>query len=479
MKGIKHTILTGLLLGLLAQFASAQNAATDGYTLAQCVEYARANHPNVKIARLNEKISLTQTQQVIGRNLPQVSVSGSLIDNYKIPVTLLPGSLASAGSGSTTSTTGTGGVGSTTAVGGTTSDGFIPVKFGTQYSATLTGRVDQKLYDPSLGLALKAAKLTTKLQEEATAQAEQNQAYNVAQAYYQALVIDLQRRLTIRDITSSDTLLQQERVRLQNGTTREIDFGRIQLNRNNLQSQLEQQTRRYELALNQLKFQMGMPQNEPLSLQALEIENQLVVTDLSSPGNRFFENRPDYKQLLINTQLQDLNRLSNNRGYLPSLGLYGTYGTNAQRQEFNFFRNGFPWFQSGAVGLTLNWTIFDGNQRHYRDRENRLNLETLRLQQILARESAELSLSNAQVSYQNLVTDIQRERDNITLAQKILTVTQLEYKEGIATSVTLIDSKDALTTAQNNLANKLINLYQARLDYENAQGTILQYVTQK
>ncbi|GAB3896418.1 TolC family protein [Spirosoma agri] len=477
MRGITRTTLMMLTLSLLASWVRAQTAPSGGYTLAQCVEYARVNNVNIKIARINEQISGVQVQQIISQNLPQVAVSGSVVDNYKIPVTLLPGSLASAAPGSTTSTTG--GVGSSTAVGGTGSDQFIPVKFGTQYTATLTGRVDQKLFDPSLGLALKAAKLSTKLQAQVTAQAEQTQAYNIAQAYYQTLVIDLQRRLTLRDMASSDTLLQQEQVRLKNGTTREIDFGRIQLNRNNLQSQLEQQTRNYEQALNQLKFQMGMPMQESIALQALEIENQLVVTDLATPDQRFFENRPDFKQLLINTQLQDLNRQSNNRGYLPSFGIYGTYGTNAQRQEFNFFKSGFPWFQSGAIGLTLNWTIFDGNQRHQRDRENRLNLETLRLQQILARESAQLNLSNAQVSYQNLVTDIQRERDNIELARKILSVTELEYREGIATSVTLIDAKDALTTAQNNLANKLISLYQSRLDYENSQGTILDYVTQK
>ena len=452
---MKHTTLMLLTLSLLAHWTSAQNAPSGGYTLAQCVEYARVNNPNIKISRIKEQISLAQTQEVIGKNLPQVSVSGSVLDNVKIPVNLFPGDFFGAP--------------------GT----FVPLKLGTQYATTLTGRVDQKIFDPSFGLALKAAKITTQVQAQATIQAEQTQAYNIAKAYYQTLVIDLQKRLTVRDLNSSDTLLRQERVRLQNGTTREIDFGRIQLNRNNLQSQLEQATRNYEQSINQLKYQMGMMLSEPLTLQPLEIEKELQVNELLLADSRFFENRPDFKQLVLNTQLQDLNRQSNNRGYLPSLGFYGTYATNAQRQDFNFFNSGFPWFQSSTLGLTLAWTPFDGNQRKYRDRENRLNIETLRLQQILTRQTAELNLSNAQVSYQNLVIDIQRERDNIELARKILTVTELEYKEGIATSVTLIDSKNALTTSQNNLANKLINLYQSRLDYENSQGTILQYVTQK
>lgn len=471
---MRKSIIICLLLASLVPTVRAQLAPpSDGFTLAQCVEYARANNPNIKIARINEQVSGVQVKQVIGRNLPQVGVSGSLVDNVIIPVTLIP----AAGFGNPASTTA--GTGTAPPAGGTSTDEYIRLKFGTQYNASLTGRVDQKLYDPSLGLALKAAKVQTQLQSAITAQAEQTQAYNVAQAFYQTLVIDLRRRLTIRDLSSSDTLLQQELVRLKNGTTREIDFGRIQLNRNNLQSQLEQANRNYDQALNQLKFQMGMPLTEPLRLQQLQIENDLQVTELGNAEERFFERRPDFRQLLLNTELADLNRISNNRGYFPSLGLYGTYGTNAQRQDFNFFQGGLPWFQSSAIGLTFSWTPFDGNQRKYRDQENRLNLETLRLQQILTRESAQLNLSNAQVSYQNLVSDIQRERDNITLAQRILTVTELEYKEGIATSVTLIDAKDALTTAQNNLANKLISLYQARLDYENAQGTIIDYVTKK
>ncbi|PRY29264.1 outer membrane protein TolC [Spirosoma oryzae] len=454
---MRKRIILCLLLALLMPTVRAQLAPpSDGFTLAQCVAYARANNPNIKIARINEQISGVQVKQVIGQNLPQVGISGSVIDNYKLPVQLLPAQFFGGAPGE-----------------------FVPLRFGTQYSTTLTGRVDQKLFDPTLGLALKAAKLQITLQSKVTLQAEQTQAYNVAQAYYQALVIDLQRRLITRNLGSSDTLMRQELVRLKNGTTREIDFGRIQLNRNNLQSQLEQTNRNFSQALNRLKFQMGMPIDQPLSLQALEIENELQVVELVETNANFVENRPDFQQLLINTQLANLNREANNRGYLPSFGLYTTYGTNAQRESFNFLNNGLPWFQSGAVGVTMSWNLFDGNQRRYRDQENRLNLETLRLQQILTRESAQLNLSNAQVSYQNLVSDIQRERDNITLAQRILTVTELEYKEGIATSVTLIDSKDALTTAQNNLANKLISLYQARLDYENAQGTIIDYVTKK
>ena len=453
---MKKSLFLVLLTALMAARAGAQPLApTDGgYTLAQCVAYGRTNNPNVKVSKVQEQISDVQTLQVIGRNLPQIGISGSVIDNYKIPVQLLPAQFFGGAAGE-----------------------FIPVKFGTKYNTTLTGRVDQKLFDPTLGLALKAAKLSTKLQQSVTAQAEQTVAYNIAQAYYQTLVIDLQRRLIVRNLTSSDTLLRQERVRLQNGTTREIDFGRIQLNRNNLQSQLEQADRNYEQAINRLKFQMGMPQSELLKIQPLAIENEQEVAQLPGVDGSFVERRPDFQQLLLNTQLQDLNRLSNNRGYLPSFGLYATYGTNAQRETFNFLNNGLPWFQSGAVGLTMNWTIFDGNQRAYRDRENRLTLETLRLQQILTRESAQLNLGHAQVSYQNLVVDIQRERENIALARRILSVTELEYKEGIATSVTLIDAKDALTTAQNNLANKLISLYQARLDFENAQGTIIDYVT--
>lgn len=260
MKRMKQTILTALMLSLLVNWSEAQTPTTPsgGYTLAQCVEYARVNNPNIKIARVNEQISESQTQQVIGRNLPQVSVSGSVLDNVKIPVQLLPGELAGQPSGT-----------------------FIPIQFGTQYNTTLTGRVDQKLFDPSFGLALKAAKIQTQVQAQATLQAEQTQAYNIATAYYQTLVIDLQRRLTIRDLTSSDTLLQQEKVRLQNGTTREIDFGRIQLNRNNLQSQLEQIARNYEQAINRLKFQMGMPLSETLTIQPLEVEKELHVNEKS------------------------------------------------------------------------------------------------------------------------------------------------------------------------------------------------------
>ena len=48
---------------------------------------------------------------------------------------------------------------------------------------------------------------------------------------------------------------------------------------------------------------------------------------------------------------------------------YATYGTQAQRDEFNLFNDG-KWFQNGRVGFTLNVPIFDGLQAHYKAQQN-------------------------------------------------------------------------------------------------------------
>ena len=60
------------------------------YSLKQCIEYAKQNNSNIKIASLNSEVSGKHVKEQVGNALPQIDFSGSLSNNLIMNTSLLP-----------------------------------------------------------------------------------------------------------------------------------------------------------------------------------------------------------------------------------------------------------------------------------------------------------------------------------------------------------------------------------------------------
>jgi len=90
-----------------------------------------------------------------------------------------------------------------------------------------------------------------------------------------------------------------------------------------------------------------------------------------------------------------------------------------------------------------------------------------------------LEISNAVVQYKNAQQRIQAESENVTLAEEVYKVTQLEYREGVTPSINLVTSEMSLREAQNAYTNSLLDFYTARLNLEKAKGTVTSFINSK
>ncbi|MDJ1485875.1 TolC family protein [Cytophagaceae bacterium YF14B1] len=449
--GCQLLILVGLVT---SQPMWAQTADSVAYfSIKDCIEYASNKNSNIRLARFDERIALAQVSEVKGGALPQININGSLEDRLKIPVQLIPKAFT-----------------------GDTSGGFIPVQFGTKYTASLTGEITQAIINPSLWIGLKAAKSSRKFYEQTTQRVSEQTAYSIANAYYQIIVAQKRLLLLESNLASTQKLLTNTELQLQNGVAKRVDVNRLKVNANNLQSQIKQAQLSLEQAFNNLKFQMGMSLENRIALidTALTFKQEDAITEES--GGNFFENRIDYKILETNLELQDLDRRNQRSGYYPTLSAYGNYSYQAQRQTFNFFEGGQPWFQSSAIGLRLNIPIFDGLQRNARVQQARLNVEKVKENMNLTKLTVSREVNNAVTQYRNTLQRIGSEQQNVQLAQEVYGVTQLEFREGVSTSSDVVNAETSLREAQNNYITTLLDLYIARLDLERAKGNILPYL---
>ena len=425
-----------------------------GLTLKQCVDYANSNNGNIKNANTDVRISEKKIDEQIGSMLPQIDASGNYTNNLELSTTLLPGELINKP--------------------GTE----IPVTFGTKHSVTAGIQLNQKIFDPTFGIALKAVKIVKQQAEQNLRKSAEQTAYTVSGTYYQTLVIGKQINTLHATLEASEKLLASTDLKYKNGMAKKVDVDKIRVSYNNIKSQTQQSELSYQQSLNNLKFQMGMPVDKVLTLS-----NEAIDTDFSvfeTPVDSFnIDNKVDYQLRKIDLNGYELDKKRNQSSYLPSLSLTANYGVNAMRNQFDFTQPGGVWFPSSYIGLNLKIPIFDGLQKHARISQSNLNIEKSKVNILLTVQSIKVDLSNNEIQYRNAIDNIHNEKDNLDLAESVYKNVQNQFQQGASSSLDLIQAESAYTESQNNYYNKLLTLYIARINLEQTKGTLLNYINKQ
>ncbi len=421
------------------------------YSLRQCIEYAKENNSNIKIAYLDSDISGKVVNEQIGKGLPQINISGTLEDKLKITTQLLPGELM--GQPGT----------------------FIPVKFGTKYNATGTISLTQKIFDPSFWVGLKAANISEDMARQNIEKTNEQTMYDVSSAYYKASII--QKRLENLKVvlSASESTLKSTELKFKNGLAKKIDIDKIKVSYNNTKSQVQQTELSYNQALNNLKFYMGMPVDSTLVLTETLPEYAVEFSNTNATEN-FVENRIDYQIQKTNVLLYETDKQNNVFAYLPSLSFYANYGYQAMRSEFDIFKSGKQWFNSSAIGLELKIPVFSGLQKYSKVQQSQLNIEKSKEALKRTEQSIKVETSNYYIQFKNAFDNIENEKENLALAESVFKNTQLEFSQGAGSSLDLVQSESALRETQNNYYSKLLSLYLAKLDLEKSQGTLINFI---
>lgn len=422
-------------------------------TLKQCIGYSLSNNSSIKIANYNVGISQERITEQIGNYLPQINLSGELDNNLELQTQLMPAEMM-----------------------GGTKGTYIPVTFGTRYNMSGGVQLTQKLYDPISLLMIKTAKINNSISELSQQQTQELTEYNISIAYYHTLVIQMQKNVLRSNLFASEKSLKSIELKYHNGMAKQIDVDKIRVSYNNTKSQLEQAELSYSQSLNTLKFNMGMPLDSAIIL---------ADTTIESSYNRFIEEKSpafqinqvfDYQLKKANITLMQTDKKTKKAAFLPSLSFFGNYNYNAMRQEFTFFEPNKDWYSSSTIGIKLNIPVFDGLQRNSKLAQSELNIKIAKENLVLTAQSIKVDISNYEIQYKNALDNINREKENLDLAESVYKNSQLEYQQGASSTLDIIQNESAYMVSQNTYFNKLLDLYIARLNLEKAKGTLINFI---
>ncbi|MEZ7944654.1 MAG: TolC family protein [Flavobacteriaceae bacterium] len=188
--------------------------------------------------------------------------------------------------------------------------------------------------------------------------------------------------------------------------------------------------------------------------------------DQNDLANKVRSNNVNLLQLDKNIMINTFIVKANKSGYLPSLGLTGSYGWNkGNNNAASFVAVSTNTGLSG--GLSLSWNLFDGGATATRVTNAKIELENKSLEKESMVIDIERTFNNAWDDYQNKLTIFQVQENNIITSTNNFNRTQEKYKLGQATSI-------EFRQAQLNLINSELNRNQAKYAAKIAELTVLQ-----
>lgn len=435
-------LLTGAAMLALAALPVMAQQPMD---LKQALEHALKYNTDVRNAALDQEAARNKVGETRADGLPQISAQGDLKSNLSIATQLLPGEMIGRPGEQ------------------------VPVQFGTKYNATVSGQVNQLLYDQRFITGLQAAKRSEELYALLQLQTEEQVMYEVAGTYYKILDLRAQEASVDSQLASMAELERITTLQVQNQYKLKLDLQRVQVNRQNATTKRDGFTLQAEQQLNYLKVLMGMPVTAQVEL--VQPAN-LAIGAPAINGDALYAQRTDIKVLDQQIALQDLNIRATRAGYAPTLSAFGNLGWQAQRKEFDIFEGGGSWFKSSAIGATLAIPIFDGGRKHYQIAQQKV----VRLQYEADREYTGNALAmeerNAIAALDNSWRTVEAQAGNLVLAEDVYDQTNRLYTEGIAPLTDLLDADQALSDSRTSYHSATLKYKIAELDLLKAQGKL-------
>ncbi|WP_370391656.1 TolC family protein [uncultured Winogradskyella sp.] len=182
--------------------------------------------------------------------------------------------------------------------------------------------------------------------------------------------------------------------------------------------------------------------------------------------NKLYANNVNLLQNQQNININEFTLKANRSGYLPSIGLTGTYGWN----ENNNNAAAFVAVSTNvglSGGLNLTWNLFDGGSTITQVKNAKINLENQKLQQEELRLDIERNFNNTWDDYQNKLKIYRVQEENIKTAKNNFLRTEEKFKLGQIISI-------EFRQAQLNLLTAELSRNQAKYDAKLAEIAVLQ-----
>jgi len=440
-----------LLTGLLFPRMQAQTNDPQALSLQQCLDYALKHSSSVLNAETDQAIANAKVMEILGAGLPQVNLNGNSTYFIKFPTTVIPANafnpLAPAGT-------------------------YAALKFGMPMSASGGIDVSQLLISGEWFVGLKASKTYRELASKNVVRTEIDVINQVTKGYYLALVNKERLKLVDANIVRVEKLLNDTKAMNTQGFAEKMDVDRLTVTFNNLKTDQQKLLNLTEVSMFLLKYQMGMPVHNDLTLTD-KIRKEDLMKNISP--EILYENRVEMKLMMMQRKMNHLDIRRYQASYLPTLVAVGNNSMQAYRSTFgNIFTEPATgkWYPNFSVGARLTVPIFAGFSKSSRVKQARLTESKTDRDIANLKNAIDLEIATARANFTNNLNNLDAQERNMELAGEVARLAKIKYEQGVGSNLEVVTAEADYKTAQTNYMNTLFDALTSQVDLRKATGTL-------
>lgn len=324
--------------------------------------------------------------------------------------------------------------------------------------------VQQTVFDMTVFRALEASRQFTGLTSTAYEASRQAILTEAKRLYFQVLLLEevLAVRRSSEEIARDNYRDTQRRE--ENGLASPLELLQAEVNWKITQPDTSQAQRNLNIALQNLKDFAGIPQDAELELGG----NLDAYPQLPSFEGAFADRtaRPDYRALLAERELRDINVDAERAKFYPTLSTSFTYGREMADDGFDFSDG----TDVLTAGLTLTVPIFYGSSRFASLQQAQLELRQAETSIRQKDEEIATELETVRLTLQEADLRIESAEQTLATAERAYEVSQTSVENGLATQLELKDARVSLEQARLNYLSAVFDYLSAYFDWQLAVG---------
>jgi outer membrane protein TolC len=423
-----------------------QTEIVPSFTMEEAIAFGLENHEDIQIAANELERARQQMIEARAIGLPQLNAGVDYSYFIKLPTSLIPAQFLNpqAEEGE-----------------------FLELSFGTKNNLTASATLSTLIFDGTYLMALQASRKYIDMAKVSYENQRIALSNDIKKAYLPPLLVRENIQTVTRNIEILEQLYFETNEMYRAGFVEKLDVDKLFLTVDNMKVLKKDLEKNYQITLDALKVQIGYPIEKPMELTETvlslsgELDESLLIAAMD------YEERPEFRLLNHSRIMSELNVKRYQRGYWPSLSGFLNYQQVIQGDDLFNDPISTP---ASVAGLTLTVPIFDGFMKKSRIQQAKLDVENIVLQQDMMTDVIDFQLKSARESYLNALENVKSRKRNLDLAGEIFEMTQDKYKEGVGSSLEIIQAEQSLQDSQQNYLRALYDFVLAKIDVQIALG---------
>lgn len=311
----------------------------------------------------------------------------------------------------------------------------------------------------------KQAKYNLLTTEEAVRESKHLTVFNTKKAFYGVLLAREFVKVAEEAVDVAEKHFRNVKSLYEVGMASKFDLLRSEVQVANLKPQLIKARNNMKIAELGLRTLLGIDLSQPIEVKG-DLAFEPYEPDLEKSLTVAIANRPEISQLGYQKQMaREMVKLARSSN-LPSLALSGTY--NFWADKFIFQRDN--WQSYYAVNLVLTVPIFNGFATSAKVAQSKSMIKELELTQRGAEEMIKFEVRQAILNLQEARESLLSQEKNVEQAQESLRIAELNFSEGLATTLDVSSAQAALTQAKTNYTQALYDYVISLAQLDRAMG---------